>query len=191
MILGLSGTFGSGKDTAAKYLAKKYNLLHISTGDMVREEALKTRGSLERPILQEIATKLRKDFGSSILVDRSLAFYDEQKNLYEGLIMTGIRSIGEAEAVKEAGGYLVFLEGDVKIRYSRMLKRSRDQETKLSLDEFIAQEKKEHGDSVGFNFNLLKIKEMANKIIINDKNIEAFYLQLDKLIEEIKSHKLI
>ena len=191
MILGLSGTFGSGKDTAAEYLSKKHNLLHISTGDMVREEALKTRGSIERPILQETATKLREDFGSSILVDKSLAFYDKQKNLYEGLIMTGIRSIGEAEAVKEAGGYLVFLEGDVKIRYSRMLKRSRDQETKLSLDEFIAQEKKEHGDSVGFNFNLLKIKEMANKIIINDKNIEAFYLQLDKLIEEIKSHKLI
>lgn len=186
MIIGLSGTFGSGKDTAAKYLALNYKLLHISTGDMVREEALRTRGSIERPILQEVVTKLRKDYGSSILVDKSLKIYDKQKDEYRGVVITGIRSLGEAEAIKSAGGYLVFLEGNVKIRYSRMLKRNRDQETKLTLDEFIAQEQKEHGDSLGFNFNLLKIKEMSDKIIYNDKNLDSFYTKLDQLIDKIK-----
>ena len=39
MIIGLSGTFASGKDTLAHHLVQVYNFMHISTGDMVRAVA--------------------------------------------------------------------------------------------------------------------------------------------------------
>jgi cytidylate kinase len=47
MIITVSGFIGSGKTTVAKALAKRYNLRHISAGDVFRELAKKKELSLQ------------------------------------------------------------------------------------------------------------------------------------------------
>ena len=40
VIIGLAGTFASGKDSLARALEEKFGICHISTGDIVRKVAM-------------------------------------------------------------------------------------------------------------------------------------------------------
>ncbi|MGD8373838.1 MAG: nucleoside monophosphate kinase [Candidatus Woesebacteria bacterium] len=178
-IIGLSGTFASGKDTLAHYLVKEKNYLHVSTGDMVRQEALMLRGSVERPVLQEVADELRRKHGAGVLVDLAVKTYQErlkERDDCDGLVVSGLRSLGEAKVVKSAGGVLVFVDAPEELRYQRMVSRKRDAETQLTLAEFKKQEALELEGHAGDDaaFNILAIKDMADKIIINDSDLNTF-----------------
>lgn len=178
-IIGLAGTFASGKDTLAHYLVQHYNYLHVSTSDMVRQEALKERGSIERPVLHEVADNLRRTHGAGVMVELAITLFEAklaEREDYKGLVVSGLRSLGEAKAIKEAGGILVFTDAPIEIRYERMVSRQRDSETRLSLEEFKAQEAKEletAGDS-DESFNILGIRDMSDVRLTNDTDLDAY-----------------
>ena len=56
-ILILVGQAGSGKDTAADYICKKYGYKHISTADILRDYIKKNMlGDLTRQNMHKVAT---------------------------------------------------------------------------------------------------------------------------------------
>ena len=63
-IIGLSGTFSSGKDTLAKLLSDDYGFVHISTSDIVRELSLARYNSTDRVYLQKISNEYREKMGN-------------------------------------------------------------------------------------------------------------------------------
>lgn len=182
LIIGLAGTFASGKDTLAHHLVKNYDFLHISTGDMLRQEAMKTHGSIERPVLHEVGTTLRQAKGAGFLVELALQTFTakrQERDDYKGLVVSGLRSLGEAKAIKTAGGVLVFVDAPIEVRFKRMAERKRDQETKLTLEEFAAQEANElavegNDDAA---FNILGIKDMSDHILDNGQSLKDFLAQ--------------
>jgi len=180
-IIGISGTFSSGKDTLAEYLIENYNYNHVSTGDMVRKEAKKRYGNIERPTLRIVATELKKEGGASVLVKKAL---DEPKPI----IISGIRAIGEAKTIKEAGGVLLFIDAYIKIRYERMVKRARDTEAVSTLEEFMNSELKELAvGNKDEDYNQITVQNMSDKTINNSGNLEDFYnISLDFLSKEAK-----
>ncbi len=178
-IIGLAGTFASGKDTLAHYLTKERNFMHVSTGDMVRQEAMLQRGSIERSVLHEVADDLRKKYGAGVLVEMAVKTFrakQDEKPEYSGLVISGMRSLGEAKAIKSAGGKLVFVDADLERRYQRMVSRRRDQEIELTLDQFRDNEQKEFEPSGAGDeaFNLRGIKEIADASITNDGSLDDF-----------------
>ena len=185
MILGISGTFSSGKDTLADHLSKKYGFLVVSTGDIVRESAAQQYGSIERPVLHEVATSLRREFGGGVLVERALKMSNDSKNK-AGVIVTGIRSLGEAKKIIQENGRMIFIDAPVEIRYERMKKRMRDQETLISLEEFIHRENLERasGDT-DEDFNIDKIREVSQIKLINLKDQAALFAEADKQIANL------
>lgn len=155
-LIGIAGSFASGKDTAAHALEQKYGYTHVSTGDMVRTAAMRERGSIERPVLQEVADAHRHRDGAGVFVEHALEHA-------RPLVITGIRSLGEAKALKAAGGLLLFIDAPAEIRYERMKARHRDAEVELTLEEFEANEAKEwHAGETDADFNLRDIKAMAD-----------------------------
>lgn len=172
-IVGIAGTFASGKDTLAKYLVDNYDYRHFSTGDMVRVEAQKLYGSIERPTLRKTADELRHREGAGIFAERAL------KHSNEGpLLITGIRSPGERDAIKAAGGIVMFVDAPVAMRYERMKARARDSEKLLSLAEFEKGESSEwYGGDGKADFNLRDIKKDADIVIDNLSDLETFLHQ--------------
>lgn len=167
-LIGIAGSFASGKDTVAHQLVEDFGFTHVSTGDMVREIALKERDSIERPVLHEVADQHRKRDGAGIFVRHAL-----QKP--RPLVITGIRSLGEAKELKQHGGVLLFIDAPSEVRYERMRTRHRDAEVGLSLEEFRANEEKEwHAGESDADFNLRDIKEMADITIDNTLPVEDF-----------------
>lgn len=168
-LIGLTGTFASGKDTLAKHLVDDFAYNHVSTSDMVRSIAFERYGSLERPVLRETAEEERRTHGPGALVIDALT----QKE--KPLIVSALRSLGEAKEIKKAGGLLVFIDADIAIRYERMKARLRDDEAKQTLEAFTAGEQKEwYGGDGDADFNLRDIKAMADVVIENDLDLDSF-----------------
>jgi len=180
MILGISGTFSSGKDTLAAHLSELYAVPIVNTGDIVRSEALARFNSTERPILHEVATELRKQFGGAVLVERAL---EDVKN--GNLIITGIRSMGEVKKVIERGGIIIFIDAPVGLRFERMKQRNRDQETTISLEEFIARENTERTSGTkDEDFNIDAIEKIAQIKLINLLDQAALFAEAEKQLKK-------
>ncbi len=181
IIFGFSGTIGSGKDTLADYLQDKYGLLHVSTGDIVRQYAMAKYGSVERPVLRTMSKELRKKYGSSVLADKSIDMYKSKSDQYQGLIITGIRSIGEAEKIKELGGKMVYVDAPVEVRYARTVARQRDAEADLTLEQYIESEQAEmvNTDRVA-GHNIAAIGDMSDIKLINNMPLAEFYAIAEK-----------
>ena len=172
-LIGIAGSFASGKDTVAHALAADYGFSHVSTGDMVREVAQRERGSIERPVLFEVANEHRHRDGAGVFVIHAL-------EKPRPLVITGIRSLGEAKALKQAGGVLLFIDAPAEVRYERMQARHRDAETELSLEQFEANEAKEwHAGDDDADFNLRDIKRMADVVMDNVVPLNEFIVQAE------------
>ncbi len=167
-LIGIAGTFSSGKDTIAHFLVDDYGYTHVSTGDMVRKVATEKYGSIERPVLHKTATELRYANGAGALVSEAL------KEL-RPLVITGIRSLGEAKALKAAGGMLLFVDAPIEIRYERVRSRNRDNETELTLEQFRENEEKEmYSGPNDEDFNIRGISEIADISIQNTLPLEDY-----------------
>lgn len=167
-LIGIAGTFASGKDLLARYLSEHYGYTHPSTSEMVRNIAMKERGSVERDVLQEVADEHRRKHGGGIFVKMLL---DEPRPT----VITGLRSLGEAKALREAGGMLVFVDAPVELRYERMVARDRDLESQISLEDFKAREAKEwYAGNLESDFNLRDLKATADMVLDSSPGREVF-----------------
>lgn len=183
MIIGISGSFSSGKDTLAKHLEQKYGFMEVNTGDIVREVAQAERGSIERPVLHEVADELRHKYGGGVLVERALDRYHNSIRNYAGVAIIGIRSLGEAKAIKAQGGTIVFVDAPIETRYARMQERSRDGEGTVSLEEFRQREADELSSGMSdADFNLAEIEKLADIRLVNSGTPEELFMAADKVL---------
>jgi dephospho-CoA kinase len=177
VIIGLSGTFASGKDTLARHLVQTYKFMHVSTGDMVRAVAEAEYGNTERPTLVKTANELRAKRGPGVLAELALERYEELKNDYTGVIISGVRSLGEANIIQGKGGIIVFVDAQVEVRYGRIKERHRANEELLSFEDFVKSEAVEstveHKDPAVQD--IPGVRELADIVVFNTNDIEAFF----------------
>jgi len=93
----LTGPQGSGKGTQAELIVKKYNLVHLSTGELLREEI--GRGTA---LGEEIAALINKgnlvpDDMSNSLMDKKVKEYNKNQLILDGYP----RTIGQATYIKK------------------------------------------------------------------------------------------
>ncbi len=182
-IIGLAGTAGAGKDTAAELLCTLFNMQNLSTGDALRAitRYLYRLDSMHNPIrdqLFEVATYIRSEIDAAALV--KLCILQAQALQLNRTIISGLRSVGEAEAVRQAGGIIVGIDADAHIRYDRMFARARDAESQKTLDEFLAQDEIENrgvSDS-GPGRGIRSIIDGADVLITNNDDLNNLRLEL-------------
>jgi len=179
-IIGLGGTFAAGKDTLAKTLVEKYGYKHDSTSDAVRAAARERYGSIERPILTKTAIELRNENGAGVLAERAL------ETGVRPIVISGIRTAGEVEAIKQAGGVMVFVDADPRVRYERMSSRLRDKESELSFEEFMAREAKEvQVTDNSADQNIGVVQQMSDIMIDNSGSEDEF---LTSAVNKLAQH---
>ncbi len=189
-IIGVAGTLGSGKDTVGDMLEERHGFFHVSTSDMLRAAKKKKYGDSPKALLlrnDPFANELRATKGPGVLVELAHDEYAKNQTKYPGgLVATAIRSIGEAEKVKDLGGVVVFVDADPKVRYDRVFSRKRDaNDEKASFDDFIAMEQSESAAPKGDKTvqNLPAMKEMADIHLENNGNdIGAFQDYAEKIL---------
>lgn len=186
-LIGVAGTAGAGKDTVAGLLCQMFELQNLSSGDFLR---VITRYAYKEPYdfnpardqLYEVANFLRTQIHPATLV--KLCILQARTQQIPGTVISGLRSMGEAEAVREAGGLIVGVDADPHVRYERMTSRRRDAEAQWTLDEFLKQDEYENrglSDS-GPSRGIRSIIDSADVVVNNSGTLEELKLELQNKV---------
>lgn len=180
LVLGLSGTFGSGKGTFIEIVKNHFNSFSVSTSDVVRKEADKLGLSRNRDSLRSLANDLIRVKGSSIFAELACASIPK----VDFLIVDGLRRKEEFIFLKKKYGsnfHGVWLDADLKIRYDRIVSRSREGENALSFEAFKNSEEKEVNGSN--SQNLLECKKFCEFFFENNSSRYDFEVRILNFIK--------
>jgi dephospho-CoA kinase len=181
MKLAFVGPPAVGKDAVSAYVEEKYSLEHISSSDLVRKHiTLNNLGGLDRPNMQMVANKLRKEQGGDILVRIAM------EKAGDDVIVSGLRAIDEIKTFKKMGGTVITISAPFERRYELAKLRNRIGDG-VSLEEFrrIETDEKVNIDKNGQNVD--EVVKMADIEIVNDGTLEDLYRKCDEVIKSLRS----
>ena len=179
IIIGVTGTHASGKDTVASYICEKYKLKSYSTSDEIRYEATKLNLDHSRTKMFVLANQLRERFGAGELARRALNRIKEDM-----AVITSIRNVGEIEYLKkQTDFYLISVDGPIEIRYERAVKRERLGDGKTLEDFRIGEEREMYASELGQQ--LIPCMKMADYFVINDGTIEKLDIRTEEVMKAI------
>lgn len=173
-IIGISGTNGSGKDTAGQTLADRHSYLFVSVTDLLRAELNRRGMPVEREHLRALSAEWRREYGLAVLVDRAIEEYNRLKGRYVGVAIASLRNPYEADRIHELGGVVIWVDADPQVRYRRIQNnaeaRARAGEDAKSFEEFLAEEEAEMHSKNGdvASLDMSAVKKKADIYLVND-----------------------
>ena len=184
MIIGLTGGYGAGKDTVAKYFVEK-GFNYISLSDFLREECKSENIEITRDNLIKKGNELRKLYGPWILGKMAKDIINPEKNY----VIVSIRNPGEVKELKKFKNFfLVNVVAPKELRYKRLVKRGREDDEGCSFEDFLEKEGKELSNKNKEKQQLMEVYSMAHIILDNKYSTEKqLFKVLDKLHIDLKS----
>lgn len=178
-IIGLTGSFASGKDAVADFLVKR-GFFYYSLSDLLRRELAKEGKSEDRDNLIERGNESREKFGADILAQRIVE--QIKKDEVEKAVVVSVRNPEEVNFLKAHSDFeLWFVDAPLQARFARAKKRMRP-EDEVSLEKFIEQENRENSEDPNHQ-QLGKVRSLADKTIENDADEEALRKKTARLLE--------
>jgi cytidylate kinase len=178
LIIGISGTNGSGKDTIANWLGEKHGF-YVASATLIFEEELAKRGlPFERENKRALSAEWRKQYGRGVLVDKAIA--KAQEAGYDKLVVGSLRNDGEVDRVHELNGIVVWFDADKKVRYDRIVNSKRGRvEDQKTFEQFVAEEEIEmHPTGDNTTLNMFDVRRKSDRTIMNDVNDVESFIQL-------------
>lgn len=189
-IIGIAGTAGSGKDTVAEIICVLLDAHHWNTSDFVRVVArsvygLQPESPIERVQLYVVANALR-ELNQATTVHMGILQAKERG--IDVQVITGLRSVGEADAIRAAGGVVVGVDADPEIRHSRIQARLRDKESQRTFEEFFKRDELENaGTGDGDKAGIRSIIDQADIVIMNEGTFDELKQQVAEKIQSINT----
>lgn len=184
-IYGVTGTNGAGKDELMSLFAD-LGFLVYNTGDDLRQIshavfATTQRGGKDTP-MGRIANAERAIYPGGMVDLGLLDWWARANHLPEelrpkGLVIGSIRAVGEARRLQEFGGKLLLVDADPKIRYKRLVSRSRHYEKDITFEQFMLEDRNElaHGEKDPAKFSMAEVIKIADVTITNNSSdLKAF-----------------
>nr|MBT4247071.1 AAA family ATPase [Candidatus Woesearchaeota archaeon] len=180
MIIGVTGNYGSGKDTAAEIL-EKMSFEHISFSDILREELKKEKKAITRENLINIGNKLRKENGPTILAKLALGKINPTNNY----VFTSIRNPSEVSLLQERSDFImVNVTASEEVRLSRIVARNRENDPK-TLKELQKKEKRENSKDKNAQ-QLNAVAKLAKIVIKNESSLDELKQKVQRMIQDFE-----
>ncbi|MDK2782649.1 MAG: dephospho-CoA kinase [Thermococcaceae archaeon] len=193
MIIGIVGKIAAGKTTVAKFFEERgfcrvscsdplidlltHNLSEYSWIPEVPEKAEPTRDKLI-----EYGKYLKEKYGDDILIRLAL---DKKRNC-ENVVIDGVRSRGEIEAIKKRGGVIIYVEASPEKRYERLKKRNAGKDKVIkSFEDFLKADEAEEK-----LYHTSKLKYLADFLIVNEGTLEELKAKVEEIISALNSKKV-
>ncbi len=192
MIIGVVGKIAAGKTTIAKFL-EEFGFCRISCSepliDLLTHKVdeyswipeLPKKSEPSREKLIEYGKYLKDRYGEDILIRLTL----DKKRHCRDVVIDGVRSKGEIEAIKKRGGLIIYVDAKPELRYERLVRRkaSKDREIK-SFEDFMAMD-----DAEERLYQTSTLKNMANIIVENNGTLEDLRKAVESIITELGAGK--
>lgn len=183
MIIGLTGSYCSGKDTVADYLVEHRGFTHRSLSDELRAELATRNIPPTRENLIEHGTRLRQTEGDNVLAKRALTHVLPDRDY----VITSIRHPDEVrELARHPSFVLVNVDAPVNVRFARMRQRNRpgDPDT---IERFQEMERREC-QTEGSGQQLHACRAMAAHQFMNaGDSREALFTAIDQFLAHIRT----
>lgn len=190
MLIGVIGKIAAGKTTIAKFLEEKgfcriscsnplidlltHNIEPYSWIPELPEKAEPTRDKLI-----DYGKYLKDTYGEDILIKLTL---DKMRHC-KHVVIDGVRSKGEIEAIKERGGVVIYVDARAEIRYERLKKRNASKDKVISsFEDFLKMDKAEEE-----LYQTSKLKDLTDFVIINEGTLEDLRKEVEKVLERLNT----
>jgi dephospho-CoA kinase len=184
MIIGITGTDGSGKGTVVEYLVKNHGFKLYHARTLILEEIERQGLPTDRSQMRLVGNELRKKYGNDYIVRVSLERARESHD--EKVVIDSLRAVAEAETLKNNGGILLAIDADQLLRYDRVQRR-RSESDQVTLEQFIEHEDLEANDPDPHGMQKRQVMSMADYTIYNDNDTEVLFAEVEKFLEKINS----
>lgn len=184
IIIGITGTLGSGKGTVVAYLVSKYGFTHYSVPAFIRAEVARRGLPDNRDSMLTVGNGLRAEHSPSYIVDQ---LYNQAVHDGVPAIIESIRSTGEAVALKAKPQpvFLLAVDADQRIRYERILQR-KSYKDDISYEKFLADEAREMNDPDPSGMNIVGCIQLADLVIQNNSELTQLHSAVDNMMTAIK-----
>jgi dephospho-CoA kinase len=168
IIIGLSGTNGSGKDTVGLMLQENHGYLFVSMTDVLRAELKRQGFPADREHLRELSASWRREFGYGVLIDRAMDVFNAQpQGKYKGVVIASLRNPFEVDRVHELGGVVWWLDADPLLRFTRIkanaASRARAEEDEKTYEQFLSEEQAEmHSTGDAATLNMAAVRDKCD-----------------------------
>jgi len=181
MIIGITGTNGSGKGSVVDIL-KKQGFKHYSAREFISKELNKQNLEITRDNLREVSNEIRRKNGPDFIIK---SLYEESIKNNENAVIESIRNIPEMNWLKgKPAFYLLAVDADIKIRYERIVKRKQSTDN-ITFEEFIKQENKEKSNKEINKQNLDECIKNADFMIYNDGSFDNLEREVKNIIKKL------
>jgi dephospho-CoA kinase len=179
LVLGLTGPNASGKGEVARLLGLRGFACH-SLSDIVREEAIARGLTTGRDDLIATGNDLRRKGGPGVLAQRMMA------RLAGRDLVDSIRNPAEVEALRYLPRFtLVGVTAPIEVRYHRARGRTGRGDAVETIAAFAAKEAEENTLEATAQ-RLEATFSLADRIIVNDGNLEALERQIDEMLKDLE-----
>ena len=178
----ISGPLGAGKNTAADHFAQTEGLLHVSSSDILRDEARERGAEADREGLSAVALELHREYDTLgaltlLCMERWQAQMDEYS---AGLVISGIRIVADAQEAKDHQAKLLYVDAPRHIRIQRILARNRDGDAQVSVEARTERDIVEYEGTDDPGAPCLRgIQSLSHVVLQNDRTIPELHSLLD------------
>jgi dephospho-CoA kinase len=180
MIIGITGTNGAGKGTVVDFLVKQKGFTHYSVRNFLNEEIAKRGLQPNRGTMLAIGNELRALHGSGYIAEQLLA-----RGIEGGgdAVIESIRSVGEAQYLKDKGALLWAVDAAMPVRYERILRRMSETD-RITFEKFVSDEEAEIDNADTTKPNLRAVIAMADEILANNGTPEELFAQVEAALAQ-------
>ncbi len=182
MILGITGTNGGGKGTVVDYLTTK-GFTHYSVSGEIAKEVERRGLHPDRPTLGAVGNDLRAEHGAGYFIELFKA--RAAVSGAQDLVIESVRSLGEVVALHAAGGVLLAVDADRRIRYDRIVGRGSHKD-KVDFETWRAQEEKEWHNQAAHDMDVPGVMALADFMIDNNGTLEELHGKVDRVLASLK-----
>ncbi len=179
MIIGITGTNGSGKGTVVDYLKTK-GFAHYSARGFIVSEIERRGLPVDRSTMNQTANDLRLKHSPSYIIEE---LYKQAEAADGDAIIESVRALGEAEFLRAHGAKLVAVDADRKLRYERSVARGSHTDH-VDFDTWVTQEEREWHNEAAHDMDVPGVMALADFTIENNGTVEELRAQVDAALAQ-------
>lgn len=181
MIIGITGSFGSGKGTVAEYLVDQKGFQHYSARSLIAEEVKKRSMSLNRDSMIVVANDLRAQYGPTYIFKRLI---DQAKDNGRDAVVESVRAVAEVDYTKTQGGVVLGVDADPELRYQRIISRQSETD-QVSFEKWQQQEEAESNSGDETKQDIFGALKKSDYIIKNESDLATLHKKIDEFLSTI------
>ena len=181
MIIGITGTNGSGKGTIVAFLKEK-GFVHYSAREIIISEIGRRGLPVTRDTMRLVANDLRKTHDPAYVVKE---LFKQAEVAGGDAVIESVRVLGEAEFLHEQGAFLIAVDAVRRLRYERVVRRGSATDH-ISFNAFCAQEDAEMNNPDPWDMNVFGVMQLADYTIMNIGTPAELPSRIDAIVDTLR-----